>query len=47
MVTIRKCPICGSDKINFYAGALTGAYHCKSCGYMGPIVAEEDINIKQ
>jgi len=38
----KKCPICGSSKIDFYAGALTGSYHCKKCGYVGPIVVEED-----
>jgi predicted RNA-binding Zn-ribbon protein involved in translation (DUF1610 family) len=42
MVNKKSCPKCGSEKIDFYAGALTGAYHCKKCGYTGPIIVEED-----
>jgi hypothetical protein len=47
MVTIKKCPKCGSTSIDFYAGGLTGVHHCKKCGYLGPIVLEEDIEVKQ
>ncbi len=38
----NKCPQCKSERINWYAGALTGSYHCEKCGYIGPIVIEED-----
>jgi predicted RNA-binding Zn-ribbon protein involved in translation (DUF1610 family) len=42
MVVKKSCPKCGSERIDFYAGGLTGSYHCKKCGYMGPIIVEED-----
>ncbi|MDP3917186.1 MAG: hypothetical protein Q8Q42_02765 [Nanoarchaeota archaeon] len=42
MVTKKSCPKCGSFEVDFYAGALTGSYHCKRCGYIGPIIVEED-----
>jgi predicted RNA-binding Zn-ribbon protein involved in translation (DUF1610 family) len=42
MPSKKKCPICMSEEIDFYAGALTGSYHCKKCGYVGPIIVEED-----
>lgn len=41
---IKKCPRCKSDKIDLYAGAITGSYYCKKCGYIGSIVLEEEIS---
>ncbi len=42
MLSKKRCPKCGSSEIDFYAGALTGVYHCKRCGYVGAIIIEED-----
>jgi hypothetical protein len=39
---IKRCPKCRSTKVDFYAGGLTGSYHCKVCGYIGPILLEEE-----
>lgn len=47
MVVVQKCPKCSSLDIDFYAGGLTGAYHCKRCGYIGPIISEEDVEVKK
>jgi len=43
----KSCPKCGSGAIDFYAGGLTGIYHCKNCGYSGAIIVEEDTPIKK
>ena len=43
---IKKCPRCKSTKIEYFAGAITGQYHCKNCGYIGPIILEEDVDEK-
>lgn len=40
---ILRCPKCKSDKINFYSASITGAYFCEKCGYLGPLVIEEDV----
>jgi len=42
----KKCPKCLSTRIDFYAAAMTGLYHCKKCGYIGVIIIEEDIKLK-
>ena len=42
MPTKKRCPKCGSTAIDFYAGAITGVYNCKRCGYTGAIIVEED-----
>ncbi len=42
-IRILKCPKCGSTKIEPHAASLTGAYHCRNCGYIGVFVIEEDI----
>lgn len=42
MITIKKCPKCFSTEIDYFAGGLTGQYHCKKCGYVGPIIIEEE-----
>ena len=47
MVSKKNCPKCGSESIDFYAGGLTGIYHCKKCGYSGAIIVEEDTPIKK
>jgi hypothetical protein len=39
---IKICPACQSDRIDYYAGALTGQYHCEKCSYMGAIILEKD-----
>ena len=43
LMIVKRCPVCKSAKINLYAGALTGQYHCEKCGYLGVLVIEEDI----
>ena len=43
MVIVKKCPKCASSKINLFAGAITGQYHCKECGYVGVIILEENL----
>jgi len=43
-VIVRKCPRCGSEDIGFETGFVTGQYHCKDCGYVGPIVLEEEVD---
>ena len=43
---IQRCPKCKSaNTLMYYAAALTGAYRCKKCGYLGSIVLEEDVEI--
>jgi len=44
---IKKCPRCKSTRIVLEAGFITGNYHCRKCGYIGPIVLEEDIQIEK
>jgi len=39
---IRKCPRCGSEDIFLFIGGQTGQYKCKNCGYIGPLIIEED-----
>lgn len=41
---ILKCPRCRSAKIEYFAAALTGQYHCRKCGYIGTLVIEEDVS---
>ncbi len=37
----KLCPNCKKPRIELYAGWITGSYHCKACGYIGPVVIEE------
>ena len=37
-----KCPVCKSEKVIFNAGGETGKYECVSCGYLGPLIIDED-----
>lgn len=41
---IKKCPKCLSPKINLFAGAITGQYHCGKCSYVGTLIIEEEID---
>jgi Zn ribbon nucleic-acid-binding protein len=36
------CPACGSDNITLWTGGVSGIYQCCKCGYIGPIIIEED-----
>jgi len=44
MLKVKFCPSCKSDNIDLYAGALTGTYYCKKCGYEGALIIEKDID---
>jgi rubredoxin len=40
---IQVCPMCGSPRLYYEAGMVTGQkYHCKRCGYIGSLVIETD-----
>tara|TARA_Y100000310_G_scaffold225672_1_gene227703 strand:- start:6758 stop:6895 length:138 start_codon:yes stop_codon:yes gene_type:complete len=41
---IKKCPKCLSAKINLFAGAITGEYHCQKCNYVGTLILEEEVD---
>jgi len=37
------CPVCGSSELYYETGGYVGkVYHCKNCGYVGPLVVEAD-----
>jgi len=38
----QKCPKCGSEDISLFLGGQFGKYKCKKCGYIGPMIIEED-----
>ncbi len=41
--TMEVCPNCGSIDLYFETGGATGmVYHCKNCGYVGPLIVEAD-----
>lgn len=41
---IRKCPSCGSTRIDLYMGGYLGKiYSCPDCDYRGPVVLEFEI----
>lgn len=43
MAVKKTCPSCGSDSITLWMAAKLGVqYMCKSCGYHGPLIVEED-----
>jgi transposase-like protein len=42
IMTVRKCPACGSRDITLDTGGQTGKWRCKKCGYVGVLVLEED-----
>ncbi len=42
--TRQVCPQCGSDRIIFNSGMITGqVYHCLQCDYIGSLVFETDL----
>lgn len=42
--TVKRCPECGSTNITLWVGMVIGNfYFCKSCGYRGALILEEDI----
>ena len=37
--TLEVCPVCGRSELYFEVGGYIGKiYHCKHCGYIGPVV---------
>ncbi|HZY70173.1 MAG TPA: hypothetical protein VFF67_04240 [Thermoplasmata archaeon] len=45
--TVRVCPQCGSTRIIFDAGLITGQrYHCLNCDYLGSLILERDVDEK-
>ena len=41
---VLTCPQCGSGRLYYEAGLMTGyKYHCKSCDYIGTFVIEKEI----
>jgi predicted RNA-binding Zn-ribbon protein involved in translation (DUF1610 family) len=44
---VKICPVCKTKNITLWMGAKLGIlYYCKSCGYVGPLVVEEDVEEK-
>jgi DNA-directed RNA polymerase subunit RPC12/RpoP len=42
---IKVCPQCGSTRIFYEAGGITGeVYHCQTCGYVGALILEQEID---
>jgi uncharacterized Zn finger protein len=38
---IKICPVCGSTRIHYVAGMVTGEkYKCENCGYVGSLILE-------
>ncbi len=43
MAKIKICPVCGSTRIYYVAGMITGEkYRCEDCGYEGSLIMEID-----
>ena len=42
---MKKCPTCGSSNVAPNIGFHTGKYQCNDCGYIGPLIIEEDFSI--
>lgn len=41
---VLRCPQCGSDRVEYTAGMITGqVYHCRACDYVGSLVLETDL----
>lgn len=41
MAKIKICPVCGSTRIHYVAGMVTGEkFKCENCGYIGSLVVE-------
>ena len=43
MTSVKRCPVCLSYELELYMGGQFGKYRCKSCGYLGPLVVEQEI----
>ncbi len=43
MVTVKKCPNCGSTNIKWVVPQLGQLYECFNCGYRGALIIEEEI----
>ncbi len=44
---LKTCPSCGSANIKLYMGGQLGIqYKCETCGYIGPIIVEQDVEKK-
>ena len=41
-MNMKKCPTCRSVDITYYMGGQFGKYACKKCGYIGPLILEDD-----
>lgn len=44
---LRTCPACGSTDITAdfsMGGLLLNRYKCKTCGYAGDIIIEQDVD---
>jgi hypothetical protein len=42
----QVCPQCGSDRLIFNSGMITGqVYHCLKCDYLGSLVFETDLPV--
>lgn len=40
---LEVCPVCGSSDLYYETGGYIGKkYHCKNCGYIGPLVVKAD-----
>ncbi len=43
MTKIKICPVCGSTRIHYVAGMVTGEkYKCENCGYEVSLILEID-----
>ena len=45
-MNLKKCPKCGSFNLVQEIGGMTGAWKCKSCGYVGSFFIEQTIDEK-
>ena len=43
MTPVKRCPECRSAELELYMGGQFGKYRCKSCGYIGALVLEQDM----
>jgi hypothetical protein len=46
--TLLLCPHCGSDRVYYEAGMITGeVYHCYECDYVGSLIIEREVDEEQ
>lgn len=43
MASVKRCPECRSSELELYLGGQFGKYRCRSCGYIGALVVEQDL----